>query len=146
MFVALKYYLMFMGGRRWRCTPHVPNGSWNCRVTPPPLLKVTPGLTFGPAGPVSVGLTFVQGGGGAYFWVTPTLPFPPQKMPEPMLLDDLVQLVENDTIIEVVDALKEAPIRLPSFKGKQKMPFHALLKGLFCYNAHFAPLGCILLQ
>ena len=27
-----------------------------------------------------------------------------------------------------------------------KMPFHALLKGLFCYNAQFAPLCCILLQ
>ena len=26
------------------------------------------------------------------------------------------------------------------------MPFHAVLKGLFCYNAQFAPLCCILLQ
>ena len=29
---------------------------------------------------------------------------------------------------------------------RRKMPFHALLKGLFCYLAQFAPLCCILLQ
>ena len=56
------------------------------------------GLTFG-----SIGLGPLGGGsdfcGASYFWVThfaPALPFPPQKMPESMLLDDL-QLEENAT-------------------------------------------------
>ena len=62
------------------------------------------------------GLTF----GFIHFAVTS--PFLTQKMSEPMLLDDL-QLEETDTIDKVesaVDVPEEAPIRLPSFKAKQK--------------------------